>query len=374
MKKYKLGDVIHKVEGNKNKQLKDLPLLGINIEKEFMPSVANTIGTDMSNYQIVKKEQFACNPMHLGRDERMPTALLLDRDEILVSPAYFVFEIIDKNIILPEYLMLYFKRPETDRLLWFKTDSSVRGGLGWNEFCAVELSIPSIEKQKKIVEQYNQITESIKIKERLNNNLEQQAFSFYKSKISNKDKNAVLSDIANITMGTSPEGESYNDIGNGTVFYQGRSDFGFRIPTVRLYTTEPKKYANKGDILMSVRAPVGDINIAKEKCSIGRGLAAINSKIGCASFLFYTMLELKLELNKFNDEGTVFGSITKDDLFALPVVLLSDDEQKEFEDKVAPMDRLIYTNEEEIIMLKNVQSLLLKKLTAKTAKLSFSKK
>ena len=165
MKKYKLGDLIRKVEGNKNKQLKDLPLLGINIEKEFMPSVANTIGTDMSNYQIVKKEQFACNPMHLGRDERMPTALLLGRDEILVSPAYFVFEIIDKNIILPEYLMLYFKRPETDRLLWFKTDSSVRGGLGWNEFCAVELSIPSIEKQKKIVEQYNQITETIRIKE-----------------------------------------------------------------------------------------------------------------------------------------------------------------------------------------------------------------
>ena len=179
MKKYKLGDLIRKVEGNKNKQLKDLPLLGINIEKEFMPSVANTIGTDMSNYQIVKKEQFACNPMHLGRDERMPTALLLDRNEILVSPAYFVFEIIDKNIILPEYLMLYFKRPETDRLLWFKTDSSVRGGLGWNEFCAVELSIPSIEKQKKIVEQYNQITESIRIKERLNNNLEEQIKTNY---------------------------------------------------------------------------------------------------------------------------------------------------------------------------------------------------
>ena len=107
MNRIKLGKLIRKVEGNKNKQLKDLPLLGINIDKEFMPSVANTIGTDMSNYQIVKREQFACNPMHLGRDERMPTALLLNQDEILVSPAYFVFEVIDKNIILPEYLMLY---------------------------------------------------------------------------------------------------------------------------------------------------------------------------------------------------------------------------------------------------------------------------
>lgn len=371
MNHIKLRELIRKVDGNKNKQLKDLPLLGINIDKEFMPSVANTIGTDMSNYQIVKKEQFACNPMHLGRDERMPTALLLDEDEILVSPAYFVFEIIDKKVLLPEYLMLYFKQKETDRLLWFKTDSSVRGGLGWNELCEIEVPVPKIDIQKNIVRQYNQISEAIKIKEKLNNNLEQQAFSFYKSKISNKDKNAVLSDIANITMGTSPEGESYNDIGNGIIFYQGRSDFGFRIPTVRLHTTEPKKYANKGDILMSVRAPVGDINIAKERCSIGRGLAAINSKIGCASFLFYTMLELKFELNKFNDEGTVFGSITKDDLFTLPIVSLSDDEQKEFEDKIAPLDRLIYTNEKEIMMLKNMRSLLLKKLTAKTAKLSF---
>ena len=216
MKKYKLGDVIHKVEGNKNKQLKDLPLLGINIEKEFMPSVANTIGTDMSNYQIVKKEQFACNPMHLGRDERMPTALLLDRDEILVSPAYFVFEIIDKNIILPEYLMLYFKRPETDRLLWFKTDSSVRGGLGWNEFCAVELSIPSIEKQKKIVEQYNQITESIKIKERLNNNLEQQIDILYNNIFVDEEEFVELGTVIETTSGGTPSRNNPEYYTNGT--------------------------------------------------------------------------------------------------------------------------------------------------------------
>ena len=183
MNHIKLRELIRKVDGNKNKQLKDLPLLGINIDKEFMPSVANTIGTDMSNYQIVKKEQFACNPMHLGRDERMPTALLLDEDEILVSPAYFVFEIIDKKVLLPEYLMLYFKQKETDRLLWFKTDSSVRGGLGWNELCEIEVPVPKIDIQKNIVRQYNQISEAIKIKEKLNNNLEQQAFSFYKSKI-----------------------------------------------------------------------------------------------------------------------------------------------------------------------------------------------
>ena len=182
MNHIKLRALIRKVEGNKNKQLKDLPLLGINIDKEFMPSVANTIGTDMSNYQIVKKEQFACNPMHLGRDERMPTALLLDKDEILVSPAYFVFEIIDKNVLLPEYLMLYFKQTETDRLLWFKTDSSVRGGLGWNELCDIEIPVPDLNIQKDIIRHYNQISDAIKIKEKLNNNLEQQLLTIFKSK------------------------------------------------------------------------------------------------------------------------------------------------------------------------------------------------
>ena len=179
MNHIKRRELIRKVDGNKNKQLKDLPLLGINIDKEFMPSVANTIGTDMSNYQIVKKEQFACNPMHLGRDERMPTALLLDKDEILVSPAYFVFEIIDKNVLLPEYLMLYFKQTETDRLLWFKTDSSVRGGLGWNELCDIEIPVPDLNIQKDIIRHYNQISDAIKIKEKLNNNLEQQVISIF---------------------------------------------------------------------------------------------------------------------------------------------------------------------------------------------------
>ena len=181
MRYLKLGTLIRKVEGVKNKQLKNLPLLGISIDKEFMPSVANTIGTDMSNYQIVRRNQFACNPMHLGRDERMPTALLQSYDEILVSPAYFVFEVADENLILPEYLMLYFRQSETDRLLWFKTDSSVRGGLGYNEMCDINIPVPSIECQREIVTKYNQINEAIAIKERLNNNLEQQAENVFRA-------------------------------------------------------------------------------------------------------------------------------------------------------------------------------------------------
>lgn len=160
-------------------------------------------------------------------------------------------------------------------------------------------------------------------------------------------------------MGTSPKGETYNSIGNGSVFYQGRTDFGFRFPTIRLYTIDPKRFADKDDILMSVRAPVGDINIAKEKCAIGRGLAALKPKDGCYSYLYYTMMKLNSELKKFNDEGTVFGSITKDDIFALKIVALTEEERFSFESKVSAIDKSICCNEAEIEKLIEMKSILL---------------
>lgn len=129
-----------------------------------------------------------------------------------------------------------------------------------------------------------------------------------------------LKDIANITMGQSPAGESYNEDGNGMVFYQGCTDFGTRFPTIRKYTTEPTRFARQGDILLSVRAPVGTLNIAKENCCIGRGLAALNSKDNCIAYLFGVMVNLKQIFDRRNTDGTTFGSITKDDLFTLKVL------------------------------------------------------
>ena len=121
-----------------------------------------------------------------------------------------------------------------------------------------------------------------------------------------------LSDIANITMGQSPDGNSYNESGNGMIFFQGRTDFGFRYPSIRLYTTEPKRIAQKGDILLSVRAPVGDINMAFEDCCIGRGLATISSSIN--AFIYYALLAKKQDFDIYNNAGTIFGSINKEAL------------------------------------------------------------
>lgn len=171
-----------------------------------------------------------------------------------------------------------------------------------------------------------------------------------------------LSDIAIITMGQSPSGSSYNENGEGMVFFQGRTDFGSRFPTRRLYTTEPKRIAEENDILMSVRAPVGDLNIANEKCCIGRGLGSIKSKDQHQSFVLYTMFSLQSQLNVFNGEGTVFGSINRDALNCMPVNIPSIEEMNKFEKLAAPMDAMIRSNYEEICRLQALRDSLLPKL------------
>jgi type I restriction enzyme S subunit len=144
----------------------------------------------------------------------------------------------------------------------------------------------------------------------------------------------TLSDIANITMGQSPPGESYNEERIGTVFYQGCTDFGTRYPSVRKYTDSPTRFAKQGDILLSVRAPVGTMNIANENCCIGRGLAALNSKNNSISFLYGAMNNLKQIFDRRNNDGTTFGSITKDDLFSLQVIIPPTEIVNQFDKKL----------------------------------------
>ncbi len=149
-------------------------------------------------------------------------------------------------------------------------------------------------------------------------------------------RDGELSDIANILMGQSPLGESYNDNGEGIIFYQGCTDFGSRFPTVRKFTTQPTRFAKEGDILLSVRAPVGTMNIAKENCCIGRGLAALNSKNECVTYLFGVMVNMKQVFDRRNADGTTFGSITKDDLFSLKVAIPSNEVLKSYHKIINP--------------------------------------
>jgi type I restriction enzyme S subunit len=175
----KLGDFIKPVKV-KNKELKYSKLLGINIDKYFMPSVANVVGTNMARYKIICPGQFACNRMHVGRDYRIPIALSREVDPFIISPAYDVFEITKPNELDAEYLMMWFSRKEFDRNAWYYTDADVRGGLPWDAFCNLELPVPSIAKQREVVAEYNSVVNRIKLNEQISQKLEETAQAIYR--------------------------------------------------------------------------------------------------------------------------------------------------------------------------------------------------
>ena len=247
-----------------------------------------------------------------------------------------------------------------------KESGTVFGSVNRNDINGLEVDIPEdAQVQKKIARYLEMIDDKIELNNTINNNLEQQAQAIYQQMfIDNASSDwteGTLSDIADITMGQSPSGSSYNEDGNGTIFFQGRAEFGFRFPTVRLYTTEPKRMACANDTLMSVRAPVGDLNVAHTDCCIGRGLAAIHSKNNHQSFVLYTMFSLKKQLDVFNGEGTVFGSINRSSLNEMPILIPSSEKLAEFEALVAPMDATIRSNYDEICRLDQLRDTLLPK-------------
>ena len=233
-------------------------------------------------------------------------------------------------------------------------------------FSSYTICCPSLKQQRDIAAVLSSLDDKIELNNKINENLEQQAKALYEAMFIDNPNieitQGVLSDIAEITMGQSPNGSSYNEEGNGEVFFQGRAEFGFRFPTRRLFTTEPKRMAEANDVLLSVRAPVGDLNMAYEQCCVGRGLSAIHSKDGNSSFLLYTMFALKPQLDVFNGEGTVFGSINKNGLSDLPVNIPCADEIAKFEALVHPMDEHIRANYEENCRLQALRDSLLPKL------------
>lgn len=181
----KLGEIVEFID-ERNKALESSEVLGISIDKEFMPSVANTIGTDLSNYKLLRMNTFACNPMHVGRDERLPVFLYKKDIPAIVSPAYFIFRVKNENKVLPDFLMLIFKRDDFDRNCWFRTDGSVRGGITWNDICEIELPVPDLKEQEKIVNTYNAITKRIQLKQKINENLEKTAILKFENMLNKK--------------------------------------------------------------------------------------------------------------------------------------------------------------------------------------------
>ena len=191
-----LGEYIRQVD-IRNKEGKKENLLGVSVQKQFIQSIANTVGTDFTKYKIVKKGQFTYIPDTSRRGDKIAIALLEDYEEGLVSNVYTVFEVIDTEKLLPEYLMLWFSRPEFDRYARFKSHGSVREVMDWEEMCKVELPVPDIEKQRKIVKAYKTITDRIALKQKINDNLEATAQAYFDNLFfSCDDTDCTLADIA----------------------------------------------------------------------------------------------------------------------------------------------------------------------------------
>lgn len=385
-----LGNYIQEVNVRNTTLEVDL-LLGVSIQKKLMPSIANIIGTNMATYKIIKRNQFAYGPVTSRNGNKISIALLKEHDEAIVSQAYTPFEVKDINELNPEYLMMWFRRPEFDRYARFVSHGSAREIFSWDEMCNTLLPIPSPEKQRALVAEYNVIQNRINLNNQLIQKLEETAQAIYKQWFVDfefPDENGLpyksnggamvwceelnmeipegwnsgkLSDIAIIIMGQSPSGETYNKNGDGMIFYQGRTDFGYRFPSITTYTTQPKRKALKNDILISVRAPVGDLNIAIDDCVIGRGVGAVRSKLKCNSHLFYKLQNLKSYFDISDGEGTIFGSINKDDLHNMGVVY-SENEIKGFDKISRPIDDCIKNYSIQNQKLSELKDLLLSKL------------
>lgn len=282
-----------------------------------------------------------------------------------LSIAVFPF---NNNSVNTLYLYYYFLLHN----LRYLDSGSAQSQITISDLEKLVIKLPPLETQKKIAVVLSSLDDKIELNNKINQNLEQQAQAIFKSwfvdfepfggKMPEEWKVGNLYEIANVTMGQSPDGKSYNENGYGEVFYQGRAEFGSRYPTRRLYTTEPKRMANAGDILMSVRAPVGDINVALEKCCIGRGLASISSRDNFNSFILYTLMNLKRSFDIYNAEGTVFGAINKDSLNSIEVIIPTKEEIYKFEEIASNLDKKIRQNTIEVQKLQKIRDTLLPKL------------
>lgn len=267
--------------------------------------------------------------------------------------------------VISSYL-LYFLQMGKPHLLQLASAGATRNALTKGMIEQLELVLPPLDVQRRMVAILDSLQQKIRTNNMINDNLQQQAMALYASMFLDnpalETTAGTLKDIADITMGQSPSGSSYNEDGNGEVFYQGRAEFGYRFPTRRLFTTEPKRMAEAGDVLLSVRAPVGDLNVAYERCCIGRGLGAIHGRNGYQSFVLYTMFALRPQLDVYNGEGTVFGSINRNALNDMPIDIPPEDAIAAFEAVVRPMDDMIRTNYEENCRLQELRDALLPRL------------
>ncbi|MGO3689523.1 MAG: restriction endonuclease subunit S [Psychroflexus halocasei] len=394
----RIGDYISQIK-IKNKEGKYSELLGINIDKFFMPSVANTVGVNLKNYKIVKKGQFACNRMHVGRDYRIPIALSDKKTPFLVSPAYDVFEITRTEELLPDYLMMWFRRKEYDRNAWYHTDADVRGGLAWEAFCNIKLPVPSIEQQQQIVNEYNTVTNRIKLNEQLNQKLEETAQALYKHwfvdfEFPNEDGKPYkssggemvyneeldkeipvgwsverLTNVLKIFGGGTPK-TTVSNYWNGQIPFFTPKDIGdsfYSINTEKNITEEGLKNCSsklypKNTIFITARGTVGAVNLAGIEMAMNQSCYAFQEfnyfNYYGHQLALYSMKELIEEAT-----GAVFKALVTKDFEGKIIICPNINVRKNFNAIISPLYNNILLNTEQSKTFTNFQSILLSKMS-----------
>ncbi|TAE19039.1 MAG: restriction endonuclease subunit S [Bacteroidetes bacterium] len=371
----------------RNTNLKVKKLLGLSISKEFIPSVANIIGTDMENYKIIRQGQFACSLMQVRRDKKMPVALMQE-SEAIMSPAYPIFEVKDTEILLPEYLMMWFKRPEFDREACFYAVGGVRGSLEWDDFCAMSLPIPSIAKQREIVQEYQTIENRIKLNEQITQRLEETAQALYKQWFidfefpdeAGKPYKANGGEMIDSELGEIPKGWNVEKLGKlcdcnydnltpkdkfQTIEYLDTSSIVnneiFEMQTLNTKTdnipSRAKRKVSHNDVIFSTVRPnlkhFGIIKYPPTNMIVSTGFAVLKPTYeGLCSELFYLWITNDKILQNLQARAemsvSTYPSIVADDLLNLDIVLPS----KSTLEKIAKIYKPIF----ELIHQKNIES------------------
>ena len=381
-----LGDFIRQVDV-RNTDGKEENLFGVSVQKMFIPSIANTIGTDFTKYKVVKRGQFTYIPDTSRRGDKIGIALLMDYDEGLVSNIYTVFEVKDENELLPEYLMLWFSRPEFDRYARFKSHGSVREIMDWDEMCKVELPVPSIDKQRSIVKAYQTITERIELKRRINDNLEATVQAVFKSLLIDYE-GAEYPDFVEFEFGKYPSSwdlvdlDSVVDVRDGTHDSPSPTESGKYLITSRhllpyavdrseaYFISEADfKKANErskveyGDILFSMIGTIGIITLITDKeidfaiKNVGLFRTSQNPTI---RYFILSYLKSKIVENYIASymAGSTQSYVSLNALRKIPLILPTEDVLQYFEKQVTPLYAKMIENTHEIAKLSDLKNVI----------------
>ena len=390
-----LGDFIRQVDV-RNTDGKEENLLGVSVQKMFIPSIANTVGTDFTKYKVVKRGQFTYIPDTSRRGDKIGIALLTDYDEGLVSNIYTVFEVKDENELLPEYLMLWFSRPEFDRYARFKSHGSVREIMDWDEMCKVELPVPSIDKQRSIVKAYQTIAERIELKRRINDNLAKTIKAVFKSwfldfdafdgvelvqsqygLIPNGWHYELLGNLCDcVTKGTTPTtlGKDFTD--TGINFIKGESindDHSFNKTLFAHIDDETDELLKRSriyvnDIVFTIAGTLGKFALVDSSvipANTNQAVAIIRtSKIMPAMLYSYFIGEWQVEFYKRNTQQAVQANLSLGTIKDLPILLPDSKGQDHYMQLVTPLIVGMQNNFSEIERLYELQNQLLARLSS----------